>query len=218
MASSSSLAVEVEEFSFHFTMGLRGYHFYRHHENWVPFVGEKIRFLREHHNSKDRFAVAGQVIRAGRVAHVTVGHVPRELSRYVWHAMSHGALFTARVIDAHYKPSPLLQGGLEIPLKVKLWWGDTLKLNTFKNMVEGNFSSEYKDESKNILAEILPSDADTDTFESDKSETSSVGSEESQNLPNTDTSSDEAELELPTMADNVLEETQSEEDDVVLVE
>ena len=85
-------------------------------------------------------------------------------------------------------------------------------------MVEGNFSSEYKDESKNILAEILPSDADTDTFESDKSETSSVGSEESQNLPNTDTSSDEAELELPTMADNVLEETQSEEDDVVLVE
>ena len=58
----------------------------------------------------------------------------------------------------------------------------------------------------------------TDTFESDKSETSSVGSEESQNLPNTDTSSDEAELELPTMADNVLEETQSEEDDVVLVE
>ena len=132
--------------------------------------------------------------------------------------MSHGALFTARVIDAHYKPSPLLQGGLEIPLKVKLWWGDTLKLNTFKNMVEGNLSSEYKDESKNILAEILPSDADTDTFESDKSETSSVGSEESQNLPNTDTSSDEAELELPTMADNVLEETQSEEDDVVLVE
>ena len=43
----------------------------------------------------------------------------------------------------------------------------------------------------------------------------SVGSEESQNLPNTDTSSDEAELELPTMAVNVLEETQSEEDDVV---
>ena len=85
-------------------------------------------------------------------------------------------------------------------------------------MVEGNFSSEYKDESKNIFAEILPSDADTDTFESDKSETSSVGSEESQKLPNTDTSSDEAELELPTMADNVLEETQSEEDDVVLVE
>ena len=85
-------------------------------------------------------------------------------------------------------------------------------------MTRRNFSSEYKDESKNILAEILPSDADTDTFESDKSETSSVGSEESQNLPNTDTSSDEAELELPTMADNVLEETQSEEDDVVLVE
>ena len=55
-------------------------------------------------------------------------------------------------------------------------------------MVEGNFSSEYKDESKNILAEILPSDVDTDTFESDKSETSSVGSEESQNLPNSDTS------------------------------
>ena len=87
-----------------------------------------------------------------------------------------------------------------------------------REMAYIHFSSEYKDGSKNILAEILPSDADTDTFESDKSETSSVGSEESQNLPNTDTSSDEAELELPTMAVNVLEETQSEEDDVVLVE
>ena len=51
--------------------------------NWRPYVGQKITFKREHNNPHDRFAVAGKTMLKGKIAPVTVGHVPRELARYV---------------------------------------------------------------------------------------------------------------------------------------
>ena len=68
-------------------MALRGFHVYRNTENWAPIIGEELTFMPEHHNSHDRFAVAGQSFLPGRLAPVTVGHVQRELSRYIWHAI-----------------------------------------------------------------------------------------------------------------------------------
>ena len=47
---------------------------------WSPIIGEVLELLREEENEHDRFAVCLLKPRA-----VTVGHVPRELSRKIWH-------------------------------------------------------------------------------------------------------------------------------------
>ena len=68
--------------------------------------------MAEHHNNHDRFAAAGQSFLRGRLTQVTVGHVPRELSRYIWHAIDRGAICDATLLDPTPRSSPLVQGGL----------------------------------------------------------------------------------------------------------
>ena len=65
----------------------------------------------------DRFAISGSAKIPGKIGCVVVGHIPRELSRYVWCALDSGAIISGKVISDKYKPSPLFQGGLEIPRK-----------------------------------------------------------------------------------------------------
>ena len=110
-------------------------------ENWNPFLEENVRFRREVGNEADRFAVAGHVRIPGRLGRVVVGHVPRELSRYIWHAMLWGCEFNASVFDPHRRRSPLGQGGLEIELEVEVWWACSYP----------EPDQEYEDESKSIL-------------------------------------------------------------------
>ena len=47
---------------------------------------------------------------------ITVGHIPRELSRGAHYFIKEGGKITAHVRCTHYKPSPIEQGGLEIDL------------------------------------------------------------------------------------------------------
>ena len=102
---------------------LRGFHVYGNTVNWDPFLGELLTFEQEHANPHDQFAVAGQTLLNGRRS-ITVGHVPREVSRYIWYALEYGAIITARVSDPTPKRSPLVQGGLEIPLVMTISWND----------------------------------------------------------------------------------------------
>ena len=69
---------------FEFCTGLRGFHVYSNTVSWKPYVGEKITFKREHANLHDKFAVAGKVTMRGKFGLIVVGHVPREISRYIW--------------------------------------------------------------------------------------------------------------------------------------
>ena len=54
-----------------------------------------------------------------RIALITAGHVPRELSRHTWCTMQDGAQFEATVHNKKARPFPLVQGELEIPIRVK---------------------------------------------------------------------------------------------------
>ena len=47
-----------------------------------------------------------------------VGHLPKEISRFTWFIMEHGAAVTVKVVDIKHRRSPLVQGGLEIPIEV----------------------------------------------------------------------------------------------------
>ena len=72
----------------------------------------------------------------GTLALFVVGHVPKELSRYVSYALEQGAKFTGRVISLKPKRSPLIQGGLEMPTVVSVRWSNARSLAILKERTE----------------------------------------------------------------------------------
>ena len=135
--------------NFEFYTGLRGYHVYSNTGRWKPYVGQKITFKREHNNPYDKFAAAGKVTMKGKIGLIVVGHVPRELSQYIWFSIREGAKFEAEVHKEKPMVSPLVQGGLEIPIKVSLTWEELEKLSILAakvKEVEYPLTGEYVDE------------------------------------------------------------------------
>ena len=84
-----------------------------------------------------------------------MGHIPIELSRYIWHALERGADIRAEVKSAKYKPSPLVQGGLEIPIEVTVKWKDLKAIDILNKRVEEVSYPVGEDESKDILKSLL---------------------------------------------------------------
>ena len=71
-------------------------------------------------------------------------------------------------ISGKYKPSPLVQGGLEIPIVVTVKWEDKNVIDILRKKVEEvsyplGEDDRYTDESKDILNLILYDDASTDS-------------------------------------------------------
>ena len=153
--------------TFDFITGLRGFHVYR--DIWKPSLNQFINFKQEKNNRYDRFAVAGMTILPGTLAASIVGHMPRELSRFIWYAIERGARITATLVSTQAKDSPLVQGGLEIPFIVKVEWENEINLQRLKKKVASlscSLEEDYVDESKDILEEILKEN-DCDLLTSD---------------------------------------------------
>ena len=49
---------------------------------------------------------------------ITVGHVPREISRYIYYFIRHGGMIDGHVADLAKRRSPIPAGGTEINLKL----------------------------------------------------------------------------------------------------
>ena len=99
-------------------------------------MGKNISFKQERYNEYDRFAVCSLVNIPGKIELTIVGHIPREISRYVWYAMEEDANIARKVVNGRYKPSPLFQGGLEIPTKVFILWYNINGIKIFQEKVE----------------------------------------------------------------------------------
>ena len=97
---------------------------------------QNISFRQERDNESDRFAVCGLVKIPGKIELTIVGHIPREISQYVWYAMEEGANIAGKVVNGRYKPSPLFQGGLEIPIKVFVQWYNISGIKILQEQVE----------------------------------------------------------------------------------
>ena len=55
----------------------------------------------------------------GALVYTVVGHhLPREVSRFTYFIISHGARVFCKVVEVNPRRSPLIQGGLEIPIEV----------------------------------------------------------------------------------------------------
>ena len=71
--------------------------------------------------------------------------------------MTNGASFQGKVTDDKAKRSPLVQGGLDLPIKMKVTWNNIRMLNILKEHITAVRYplDEYKDETKEILKDIF---------------------------------------------------------------
>ena len=80
------------------------------------------------------------------------------LSRHIWFAIERGSTIQAKVLSTKEKASPFIQGGLEIPICVKIVWADTVSTEKLKTKVVSlgyKIDVDYVDDSKDILKGIL---------------------------------------------------------------
>jgi len=119
---------------FEFSSAVRGYHYYRRF--WNPQKDQLLECFHENQNPFDRFAI--KVCDVGNEN--PVGHLPREISRITKFFMDRGAIVSAQLTSEHYRRSPIVQGGMEIPCKVTVKIPGTcinlLLMEKYKQLVE----------------------------------------------------------------------------------
>ena len=127
--------------NFAFPCGLRGFHVYK--ELWNPKLNEKLETIHEENNPHDRYAVAAIRKTVSRLRPVVVGHLPREISRFTRFIILHGATVKVKVSDTKYRRSPLIQGGLEIPVEVEVQMENSSEnqqaLSKYQTLVAENY-------------------------------------------------------------------------------
>ena len=99
--------------NYEFFAAIRGFHVYR--QVWQPEQDETLVCSHEADNPFDLFYIS-----------FLSGHLPREISRPTKYLLDRGASVTATLTDVKYRRSPLFQGGLEIPCKVKVEMPNTV--------------------------------------------------------------------------------------------
>jgi len=145
-------------FEFTFTMGIRGYHVYQ--ASWTPSHEDKLTFVQEKDlNKYDPCAVAVKGTFKENIAPIVIGHVPVEISRYVYHSLSRNCRYTIKVCDRKPYRSPLTQGGLEVRCSVTAFWENEEWLGILKQHVEEKYSVTIQDDSNSILKELIASDS-----------------------------------------------------------
>lgn len=145
----------VDDPTLSFKMGIRGFHVYQ--EKWKPFIGQELSFVQEADNVYDCFAVAVKTKCKGSLApQEIVGHVPLELSRFIFFAIQHGCSFSAKVLTQKPVRSPLVQGGLEVVCAVSASWSNCAGLAVLEQVTGSKYSvdNNEKDDSTEILKNI----------------------------------------------------------------
>ena len=87
---------------------VRGHHVYK--RIWSPRTGQVLEASAETGNPEDRHAVALQQTGEG----VTLGHMPREVSKVSWFFLRHGGCISCE-ITGRRKRSAVPGKGLEVP-------------------------------------------------------------------------------------------------------
>lgn len=96
-----------------FPAAVRGYHYYR--QIWAPLEGDELPCEHEANNAFDIFA-----IKVMDTNGAIVGHLPLEMSRITKYIMDREAVVTAIITSDRYRRSPLVQGGLEVPCRIRV--------------------------------------------------------------------------------------------------
>ena len=98
------MAEELEDAVFTKYVACRGYHVYNSGiwEAEEQYVGKEVFVAAEtspESIERDPYCCAIQISRAGRLHNLTIGHIPREISRFVFFFLHHGGSVDGKVID-----------------------------------------------------------------------------------------------------------------------
>ena len=107
--------------SFSATIGSRGYHVYRN-SVWSNIAVNQIVEVHKENNavslSYEPYCCKITARKIDHIGPVTVGHIPREISRFVYVLLQEGESVTGTDMDTVPKVSPIPEGGLEVPLQL----------------------------------------------------------------------------------------------------
>ena len=124
---------------------VRGFHVYK--AIWQPEEGEKRMCEHEENNKYDLFAI--KVCRP--LDRKIVGHLPIEISRITRFIIARGAIVEVLLTAAHYRRSPLVQGGLEIPCSLTFKMPATKKSSELLKKYLELFESKYTEPQEIII-------------------------------------------------------------------
>ena len=98
-----------------FSAAVRGFHVYK--ASWKPKEDELLECSHEKDNPYDSFSI--KVFKPDSPAEI-VGHLPMEISQITKFIINRGAQVTVKIRGKHYRRSPLVQRGLEVPCEIKI--------------------------------------------------------------------------------------------------
>lgn len=100
-------------------IGSRGYHVYKG-TSWKNIaLHQAVKIMKETSQISmeiDPYCCKITITRPDKIGPVTVGHIPRELSRFIYFFLHEGGSVNGTVADTHARVSPIPEGGLEIPI------------------------------------------------------------------------------------------------------
>ena len=112
----------MSTYNFQASIASRGYHVYKETTWSNAKVNKKVKIEIETNQSSiaiDAYACAVKAKEKYFDGWKAVGHVPREISRYIYFFIKkENGKITGNVKSLNYKPSPIPSGGLEIPLQL----------------------------------------------------------------------------------------------------
>ena len=106
-------------YSFHSKIASREYHVHRNSTWQNAKSGYKVKVEIETNKSSksiNRYVCAIKIKHMFFDTSLTVGHIPREISRHSYFFPKEGGNITGHLICTNYKVSPIPASGLEVPL------------------------------------------------------------------------------------------------------
>ena len=132
------------EIFFKHLIASRGWHVYGKTVWTIPKKGQGLYGQKERDADAllvNQYAVAWMMKNKKKLVPDVVGHVPKEISRFVYCFLHHGGSIDAVVEDERYRPSPIAKGGLEIVLRATFKIDDSKRslLHHLKELIEKNY-------------------------------------------------------------------------------
>ena len=129
-----------------------------------------MRCSHERNNMYDRYAIAANKRLRGRLADSIIGHFPREISRATRLFLLRGGMVHLEVTDENYRRSPLIQGGLAIPVEVVCEMDDTPRNRAIMERYKTLVITHYKEPGQDIQFDDCTEDVLEEVFEDDYSD------------------------------------------------
>ena len=104
----------------------RGFHVCRN--IWSPKTGQNLVVRQEVGNYHDPFPMSVRANIPGKLTNLDiVEQIPRKISRFCHYFVNYGGFIEARVRESKYRPSPISNGGLEIPITLIIKKGNSTR-------------------------------------------------------------------------------------------